>query len=643
MRLPARLVSLGGPLAIGLTSILLAMPASHGTRTSAAAQQPPAPTGFILGQVVDRATAQPIAGARVSLSGSRGDAAGVRLLAGTPGAGSPTVLADEQGRFLFHTLPKGDYTILASAVGYLDGGYGASRLEAPPRPLTLDEGERVGHAQVRLWKAATITGVVSDETGAPVVGVWTSLLRRIGGQRIDIVGYGSPTDDRGVYEFRGLAPGEYLVLVPSRMTTIPASVMAAGSVAAESLQTSGLRSMASGSAMTPAVRLGDFYVPSNDAPWGANRLLAMLPWSFRSDGRLLAPPTTFHPAATSVSSATAVVVTAGEDRTGIDVTLRPVPMAPVSGIVVGPEGRMPNHAVHLIPDFAANQLIERSFATAVTSTDTEGAFTFPAVAPGAYVIKAWRHAQIRDPLPVDTSLWSETPVVVGDTGLNGVTVTLRAGATISGRLVFEGAAPMPTPARLQTPLSAALQPEWPLAFGARLATRVGSEGEFSTQGLPPGRYLPRFLNTFTTNLSGWYFESATHQGRDLTREPLVLDGRPVTDVVITFTDRRADLAGAVRDAAGRPNADAAVVVFPADYPAWIAQGLPPIRSRSTLTSTGGSYEIQALLPGEYLAAAVDADMLRRWPDTFSVQAVAPFATRVTIARGESRRLDLETR
>ena len=41
----------------------------------------------------------------------------------------------------------------------------------------------------------------------------------------------------GVYEFRGLAPGEYLVVVPSRMTTIPASVMVAGSVAAASLQT----------------------------------------------------------------------------------------------------------------------------------------------------------------------------------------------------------------------------------------------------------------------------------------------------------------------------------------------------------------------------------------------------------------------
>jgi hypothetical protein len=224
-----------------------------------------------------------------------------------------------------------------------------------------------------------------------------------------------------------------------------------------------------------------------------------------------------------------------------------------------------------------------------------------------------------------------------------VTVTLRPGATISGRLVFEGSRPKPDPPRLQTPLSAAFQPDWPIAFGARLATRVESTGEFVTQGLPAGQYFPGFLNTFTSSLPGWYFESATHRGRDLTREPLVLDGQPVTDVVITFTDRRADLTGAVRTAAGRPDANAAVVVFPADYPAWIAQGLPPIRSRSTLTSTSGTYEIQAMLPGEYLAAAVNAGELRQWPEAFSVQRIAPFATRVTIARGESRRLDFQTR
>jgi protocatechuate 3,4-dioxygenase beta subunit len=647
MRLRARLALTGGPLTIGLTSILLALPASPGTPASAAAQQSPASTGFILGQVVDQATTQPIAGARVSLSASMGDATGARLPAGLGGAGSETVLSDGQGRYLFHTLPKGDYTVLASAPGYLDGGYGASGPEAAARALALDEGERIGDAQVRLWKAATITGVVSDETGAPVVGVSTSLLRRFGGQRVERVGYGASTDDRGVYEFRGLAPGEYLVVVPSGMTAVPAPVMAAGSVAAATLQTSGLRSMGIGPAMNPVVRLGDFYVPSNDSAWGANRLLAVLPWSLRSDGRLVAPPTTFHPGATSVSRASAVVVTAGDERTGIDVALRPVAMTSVSGIVLGPEGRMPNHAVHLIPDFAATQLIERTFVSAVTSTDAEGAFTFPAVAAGAYVIKAWRHPQIlvigRDPLPPDSTLWSETPIVVGDTGVTGVPVTLRPGSTVSGQLVFEGAAPMPAPARFQTPLSAAFEPAWPLAFAARLATRVGSAGEFSTQGLPPGRYLPRFLNNFTSSVSGWYFESATHRGHDLTREPLVLDGQPVTDVMITFTDRRADLTGAVRDAAGRPNADAAVVVFPADYPAWIAQDLPPVRSRSTLTSTRGSYELQALLPGEYLAAAVDADVLNRWPHAASVQTIAPFATRVTIARGESRRLDLQTR
>ncbi len=645
MRLVARrLVVVGTCIAAGHVGAVTGTPAQQTPAPAAAptAAVPPS-TAFILGQVVDAATNEPIPAATVTLSAVGGTAV-PRPLSGP----LPTVLTEAQGRFLFHTLSKGAYSIPGSAPGYLDGAYGASQPDASGQPFVLDDGQRVGDVQVRLWKAATISGVVSDETGAPLVGVWVSILRR-SGAGYETPGYGRWTDDRGVYEFNELQPGEYVVLVPSRTTAMPASVMAAGGAAATSLEASGLRAMASPRAMNPAVQMGGFFIQtSTEGTWGgSNALFARLPWSTRSDGRIAGYPSTFHPSATDLAAATLVVVSAGEERTGIDIALRPVPMSPVSGVVIGPDGPMPHVAVHLIPEYAANQLMERSYLAAVTSTTAAGAFTFPVVAPGTYVLKGWRHASVlvigRDPLPADTSLWSEARLVVGETGLTGMTLTLQPGAAVCGRVVFDGMAAVPPPAQVQTLLSAAFEPDWPLAFGARMAVRVSENGAFVTQGMPPGRRHPRFLNNFTTGLRGWYLESAVGQGRDLTVEPLVLDARPVTDVVITFTDRRADLSGSIHDSSGRPNTAAAVVVFPADHIRYLEQGMSATRARSAPASSRGSYEVQGLLPGDYLAAAVPASALTRWPDRAAVEAIAPFATRVTIARGERPQLDLRTR
>jgi hypothetical protein len=645
MRLVARrLVVVGTCVAAGHVGVVTGSPTPQSPVPAGSSAAPvPPPTAFILGHVVDARTSDPIPGATVTLS-APGSTAMPRALSGP----LPTALTEAQGRFLFHSLSKGSYAITASAPGYLDGAYGASRPAAISQPFVLDDAQRVGDVQVRLWKAATMSGVVSDETGAPMASVWVSLLRRRGAG-YESVAYGAWTDDRGAYEFNGLAPGEYVAVVPSRTTAMPASVMAAGSAAATSLEASGSRAMASPRAMNAAVNLRGFFVQtSGEGAWGgSNVLFGRLPWAVRSDGRIAGYPATFHPSVTDLAAATTVIVDAGDERAGIDIALRPVPLSSVSGVVTGPDGPMPNFAVHLIPEYAANQLIERSYVAAITSTTADGAFTFPVVAPGAYALKGWRHTSIlvigRDALPADTSLWSETRVVVGETGLTGVTVTLEPGAAVSGRVVFDGGAAVPPPVQVQTPLSAAFEPDWPLAFGSRLATRVSETGAFLTQGLPPGRRHPRFLNNFTTGLRGWYLESAIGQGRDLTIEPLVLDSRPVTDVVITFTDRRADLSGAVQDAVGRRNSAAAVVVFPADYVRWLEHGLSPTRARSVPASSRGSYEIQGLLAGEYLAAAVDAGVLTRWPDRAAVEAIAPFATRVTIARGEHRQLDLRTR
>lgn len=622
------------PLASLAVLALLAAPAAGVLeKPQVAGQTPRAPAGLVVGRVVDAATNRPIAQATVMLVAPASGGTGDPPSAGAPVPSSaPGVLTDPDGRFLFRNLAAGVYSFPATAATYLDGGYGQRRPGGPTQPFVLGENQRTGDVTIRLWKEASIAGSVTDETGAPVPDVSVSLLRRdtVGGRATFsnvLVTNGAYTDDRGAYRFPALVPAEYLISVPSRMAQFPPG--AAGMPATSA-----------------AVRLGDVLLQTSGEGFlgGSNLLAAKLPISIRADGSVVGYATTFHPGATAVSGATPIVLKSGDARSGIDVRLKATPMVRVSGTVTGPNGPERDFVVHLIPAFASGNAFERTHETAVTRTDGTGAFTFLAVPAGPFVIKAWKLPQIlvfgRDPLPPDTSLWSDMPITVGDVPLTNVAIALRPGRTISGRVKFDGAATPPNPQTAQTTLSVAFEPAWPLAFGARMATRAAATGEFTTQGLPPGRYFFNLPNNFVASLRGWYFESATHGGRDLSIEPLVLDAEDVTDVIVTFSDRRSQLSGTITDPSGKPDPGAAVLIFPADYRAWIQHGMSPPAMRMEPASQTGAY-LMSVRPGEYLVAAVGEDVLASRPQEAAIEAIAATATRVTIARGDARVLDLK--
>jgi hypothetical protein len=603
------------------------------------------PAGLLLGRAVDASTNRPIARATVTLAA--GCAAPGIVIAG--GQGPARVLTNADGQFLFRDLPKGTYPLGAIAPGYLCGGHGQQRPEGATHPFVLDDGQRAGDLVIRLWREAAIGGLVTDDTGAPVVGVTVWIDRQVavnGRVELRAQQYGKRTDDRGMYSQAGLAPGDYLVSVPTKLTATQLGLLQPDAVASVSLRSSGAPQASPGSqAVLAGINVGDVVLGTSTytTSGGVNALATRLPVTTRPDGRVVTYPTTFHPSAASPTEATVVRLGAGDERNDINVELRPVVTVPVSGTLLAPDGPAASFAVHLIPAYAANTLLERSRESAVTTTDQQGRFTFPAVASGSHVLKAWRLPQIlvigQETLPPDTTLWAEVPLSVGEVPTD-IMLNLRPGATLAGRIVFEGTTAAPPPQRLQTPLSAAFEPLWPLAFGARLATRVTTPGEFITQGLPPGRYVPKLPNNFS--IPGWYFASATREGKDLFTSPLVLNGGPISGIVITLTDRRTEMAGLVTDAAGNPDPSATVLVFPADYELWIQNGLSSLAARSGAASHMGTYAMDDLRPGDYLAVAVTGDLADRWQEAAAVRSLAQRATRVTLATGLVKRQDLRS-
>ena len=616
------------------------------------AQVPPArpsssATGFILGRVVDATTGRPIGDAAITLSPLQppsGDPSPLPVPARVSGQ---SALTSGDGRFLFRGLTAGAYGLSATAPGYLDGGLGQQRAGGRLQSLVLADGQRTGDATIRLWPEAVVSGVVTDDTGAPVPEIWVTLLRRDQtlrpGQLPATRGWtslGARSDDEGRYRIGGIEPGEYVVAVPSRTVQAPNAGADAGML--QSLRASGAPDVGPTSR---GVRVGDslVLVSYDGVNAGLNALNALLPSRLGPDGRLVGYPATFHPGATTIASAATLTIKSGDDRTGIDIRLRPVSMVSVAGHVVGPDGPARHFAVHLIPAFAANSELEPEYASALATTDAAGAFRFLGVPPGQYVLKAWRRTQslvtARDAPPAETTLWGEVPVTVGDAPVSSVSLVLQPGGVLAGRVQFQGAGPPPQAGPLQPPLSVAFQPPWTLAFGNRLGVSIAPTFEFTTLGLPPGKYVVNLPNQFSASLRGWFFESATLGGRDLTVIPVTLAGQRVDDIVITFSDRRSELTGRVIDDAGKPDPAAVVLVFPADYRTWIEHGLAPMAARAEGVSQLGTFAI-AMKPGEYLAAAVDEATLQTWARPGTIEAIARRATPVSITQGESKRVEL---
>ena len=236
-------------------------------------------------------------------------------------------------------------------------------------------------------------------------------------------------------------------------------------------------------------------------------------------------------------------------------------------------------------------------------------------------------------LPETPTLFADAPVSVGSQDVD-VSVALRQGARVRGRLEFSGSAPRPALDRGSTvyvdPADGTTSANFSLQSG-----RIDASGNFNTYGQAPGRYFIRMPFPF----SGWTFVGAMHQGRDLSVVPLELGDADVNDVVLKFTDAPPnELTGYVRNDRGA-DPDASVVVFPTDPALWTNAGIRPRNLRLTGVDASGRYRVTALPAGSYYVAAT-ADVRTAWADPRVLQTLAKTAARVQIADGEKKTQDL---
>jgi hypothetical protein len=439
-----------------------------------------------------------------------------------------------------------------------------------------------------------------------------------------------------MYRIGGLVPGEYVVGMPSELVTYPIAFVEADAAATEAgaaaQQARSAELTARGSTMLrifpayPSPRIGDFTIARADGP--------DTPLPIGSEP-LSIFPITFHPNARTTELATPVILTAGEERTGVDLHLTLTPTVAISGIASGPDGPIENLGLRLQlgpeSQFWSRMLVE----PAQTVSGANGAFTFLGVPPGSYTIVG------RMSRGSGASVSAVLPVTVGDKGLANLALTLHPNARVSGRVEYDGSSAKPAPG-----LSGQILRLDPVdGHFERLTFQIAPDGTMSVTGVPPGRYFVR-LETVVAGSAprAWTLKSALLNGRDVSDVPLTIEGgTDLAGLVVTFTDRAAGLTGTVRNSQNSIDATASILVFPTDRTLWVDYGSVPRRLRVTTTDRDGAFTVGGLPAGEYFAIAVPQENAEGWQRSAFLAQAAAVATRVTIGESGIVTVDLVTR
>ena len=617
-------------LASALTAAGLTL---SGAQIGVSTKPPDGPrTGVIVGQVVDADTRKPVDEAivRLVLQGYAED---------VPGSPNERVMADREGRFAFTGLPPGRYYLQATKEGHAPGAHGQREPWGQTQNLSLGEGERRTDVQLGVWRFAVIGGRVVDEAGEPLVGIAVRALPRevyagrmqFGNRQVieELVPI-AITDDRGMFRLSRLSPGTYVVAVPSTHTTVPAgSLVNPGSALRTELFWGGVQEMTA-LGQPRAVQLGDFALMS------LNRVL--LPPPPAPDGRMQVYQTTFYPAETSAGAATAITVTSGEERTDLTVTMTPVPAVRVSGRLITPDGSVaPPTMLRLDGASAADVVTSGSptgpdyvgMETATGMSDSNGRFSLLGVPPGSYIIRQGNRFLQRPLREGHPSYWISQPLSVGTRDIEDLTIELRHALVIEGRFELRGKSP--------APVLIGLGFETPYGEPGRVFAEVDRKTLTFSAAAAGGRFIAQ-----PYEMGGWFVESVTLDGKDITDRPFDLQSNAT--VVVTYTDRPSPVSGRVLDDEGRAMPGGTVIVFPADRQRWTGYGDRPRALRSVLPNDAGAYTIEHLPPGDYYVIALDASETGGWRNPERLEVLTAHAARVSVAAGDPpKTVDLRVR
>lgn len=490
----------------------------------------------------------------------------IRIVRWEGGTGSQqSVNSDAEGRFAFERLAPGSYQLTVRADGYVPVDYGQRTAREPGKRIELHDGQQFETADLALFRPNAIEGRVVDELGDPAPGILIQVARP---------------------EF---------VVGKNRLMPLGGTVQ------------NGLSD-----------DTGRFRV------WGlppGDYVIVVLSGPFANEDRAGFAPT-FFPGTTAARDATPIHLDIGQDRLDIVMPLVPAPAVTLSGRITGLDSESQRRpALILLQTYGGDV---RAFISARGSADADGSFRFRNVPAGDYVLQAMLTGAGQGGFGGFGSL-----AVSAATDLDGLTLTIGVGATLRGRISFEGdAAPPPTNRFRITPRPVDFVSGPAIGFGFP-AARIGDDWTFEApRNLGQGVLRPEAP-------APWALRSITLNGVDVTDATLDFRGKDIDGLEIVMTSRWPTLTGKVSDQ-NQAVADYSVVVFAEDRTKWTYPSRYVVLARP---SQDGTFTAAGLPPATYLLAALPS-VGTEWQDPQFLDGLRGAATRVVLSEDVNQTIDL---
>jgi Carboxypeptidase regulatory-like domain len=519
---------------------------------------------FVLEQSPAQAATGIIRGRAISTDGRPVSTAQVFLRA-SPRADSRAT-TDHEGRFEFGELPAGRFAISVVKPGFaqLESGSPAITflMARVGRAIDLAAGE-IERVNLMLVRLGAVSGTVTDEYGDPMQGVGVEALQ---------------------VQYKA-----------GRRRLVPAGV----SRVTDDLGRYRLHSLPSGRYIVSAA-VGQ--VSTDDVPGYAR---------------------SYFPGTVNLGEAQYVSLGLSQDVGSVDLSMPRVPTARVAGTVLSPTGEPVGPGMLTL---APGQRSSSAYVAVGPQVGPGGTFVFPNVAPGQYVIQAYRGRSNR----YTEGAFGALPVTVNGTDITGLRLQTSFGSSVTGRFTFDALGP-PTTAKASEFELAARPADFDLSPQNEWASaEIHADWTFEMAGLNG----PRRLQLLRAP-PGWALKEIRVNGIDVTDRPISLGSRnqSLAKVEVVMTDRVTEVRGTVADDRARTISSATVVLFSTDREQWY----PASRHlRQTTVGPDGGFIVAGLPSGSYYASAVarvptggeDA-----WQDPQFLDSLVPRASMVSLPDG----------
>jgi Carboxypeptidase regulatory-like domain len=549
-------------------------------QTATSIQQQPAPKSSIEGTVVRIGTAEPIPGARVTLTRT-----------GANPSEAISVSADFQGKFIINDLDADSFLMDVAANGYARQAYGQRFAGGPGMAINLAAGQIVKNVVIALTPAGYVNGNIRDDAGSPAAGLLIQLFRATYngfGQKVLRSAGTTTTNDRGEYRLYWVTPGRYYLAARS------------------------------------AERLGLPLALDRGSPNAVQERYAL----------------TYYPGALDVQEAAVIDVQPGANLTAIDFTVSRQQQYTISGRVIDSRSGQSPRAVTITTwsesatgesEMIAFSRETTSFAANTSYNTTDGTFEIRNVASGSYVVKAQILGESPDARPGAVPSASAA-VMVSNSDIVGLTLNIGPAVSISGRLTIEGRElstvrdfesirirllPTDLLARLALPNSPQSQ-------------TLNPDGTFRLDNVQPGQYqvLVCLAGPCIRNTPDFYLKDARFDHVDVLNRPLQFASIASTPLEIVLSPKPGKIEGVVVNDKRQPVAGIRTILIPEENRDRI--GLYKFAE----TDQSGHFTIRGITPGAYKVFAWEALEEFAYFDPDLMQRFEPYGTRIRVSESD---------